>query len=193
MTIGWWISIRSNRCYWSGNHVCRRITGRDRPKRVRGERSHRSGRSSSTATPSATTNAVTLPPRAGGAPSTGSSGRCLRSKRPFLKTPCTPAGSTTRTKSPHRGQRRGRRPRRPPRGRTGLALLCVRRTAHRACARRATPGEPTRLGGLPIYEACIWECITRGRPIVLPQRDLQSSPAERPSGTTVLRRRDRSS
>jgi hypothetical protein len=98
------------------------------------------------------------------------------------------AGSTTRTKSPHRGQRRGRRPRRPPRGRTGLALLCVRRTAHRACARRATPGEPTRLGGLPIYEACIWECITRGRPIVLPQRDLQSSPAERPSGTTVLRR-----
>jgi hypothetical protein len=103
------------------------------------------------------------------------------------------AGSTTRTKSPHRGQRRGRRPRRPPRGRTALALLCVRRTAHRACARRATPGEPTRLGGLPIYEACIWECITRGRPIVLPQRDLQSSPAERPSGTTVLRRRDRSS
>lgn len=103
------------------------------------------------------------------------------------------AGSTTRTKSPHRGQRRGRRPRRPPRGRTGLALLCVRRTAHRACARRATPGEPTRLGGLPIYEACIWECITRGRPIVLPQRDLQSSPVERPSGTTVLRRRDRSS
>ena len=103
------------------------------------------------------------------------------------------AGSTTRTKSPHRGQRRGRRPRRPPRGRTGLALLCVRRTAHRACARRATPGEPTRLRGLPIYEACIWECITRGRPIVLPQRDLQSSPAERPSGTTVLRRRDRSS
>jgi hypothetical protein len=98
------------------------------------------------------------------------------------------AGSTTRTKSPHRGQRRGRRPRRPPRGRTGLALLCVRRTAHRACARRATPGEPTRLRGLPIYEACIWECITRGRPIVLPQRDLQSSPAERPSGTTVLRR-----
>jgi hypothetical protein len=98
------------------------------------------------------------------------------------------AGSNTRTKSPHRGQRRGRRPRRPPRGRTGLALLCVRRTAHRACARRATPGEPTRLGGLPIYEACIWECITRGRPIVLPQRDLQSSPAERPSGTTVLRR-----
>jgi hypothetical protein len=98
------------------------------------------------------------------------------------------AGSTTRTKSPHRGQRRGRRPRRPPRGRTGLALLCVRRTAHRACARRATPGEPTRLGGLPIYEACIWECITRGRPIVLPQRDLQSSPTERPSGTTVLRR-----
>jgi len=98
------------------------------------------------------------------------------------------AGSTTRTKSPHRGQRRGRRPRRPPRGRTGLALLCVRRTAHRACARRATPGEPTRLGGLPIYEACIWECITRGRPIVLPQRDLQSSPAERPSRTTVLRR-----
>ena len=90
MTIGWWISIRSNRCYWSGNHVCRRITGRDRPKRVRGERSHRSGRSSSTATPSATTNAVTLPPRAGGAPSTGSSGRCFRSKRPFLKTPCTP-------------------------------------------------------------------------------------------------------
>ena len=90
MTIGWWISIRSNRCYWSGNHVCRRITGRDRPKRVRGERSHRSGRSSSTATPSATTNAVALPPRAGGAPSTGSSGRCLRSKRPFLKTPCTP-------------------------------------------------------------------------------------------------------
>jgi hypothetical protein len=103
------------------------------------------------------------------------------------------AGSTTRTKSPHRGQRRGRRPRRPPRGRTGLALLCVRRIAHRACARRATPGEPTRLRGLPIYEACIWECITRGRPIVLPQRDLQSSPAERPSGTTVLRRRDRSS
>jgi len=98
------------------------------------------------------------------------------------------AGSTTRTKSPHRGQRRGRRPRRPPRGRTGLALLCVRRTAHRACARRATPGEPTRLRGLPIYEACIWECITRGRPIVLPQRDLQSSPAERPSRTTVLRR-----
>ena len=98
------------------------------------------------------------------------------------------AGSTTRTKSPHRGQRRGRRPRRPPRGRTGLALLCVRRTAHRACARRATPGEPTRLRGLPIYEACIWECITRGRPIVLPQRDLQSSPAEKPSGTTVLRR-----
>ena len=103
------------------------------------------------------------------------------------------AGSTTRTKSPHRGQRRGRRPRRPPRGRTGLAPLCVRRTAHRACARRATPGEPTRLRGLPIYEACFWECITRGRPIVLPQRDLQSSPAERPSGTTVLRRRDRSS
>ena len=103
------------------------------------------------------------------------------------------AGSTTRTKSPHRGQRRGRRPRRPPRGRTGLALLCVRRTAHRACARRATPGEPTRLRGLQIYEACIWECITRGRPIVLPQRDLQSSPAEKPSGTTVLRRRDRSS
>jgi len=98
------------------------------------------------------------------------------------------AGSTTRTKSPHRGQRRGRRPRQPPRGRTGLALLCVRRTAHRACARRATPGEPTRLGGLQIYEACIWECITRGRPIVLPQQDLQSSPAERPSGTTVLRR-----
>ena len=98
------------------------------------------------------------------------------------------AGSTTRTKSPHRGQRRGRRPRRPPQGRTGLALLCVRRTAHRACARRATPGEPTRLGSLPIYEACIWECITRGRPIVLPQRDLQSSPAERPSRTTVLRR-----
>ena len=98
------------------------------------------------------------------------------------------AGSTTRTKSPHRGQRRGRRPRRPPSGRAGPALLCVRHTAHRACARRATPGEPTRLGGLPIYEACIWECITRGRPIVLPQRDLQSSPAERPSGTTVLRR-----
>ena len=193
MTIGWWISIRSNRCYWSGNHVCRRITGRDRPKPVRGERSHRSGRSSLTATPSATTNAVTLPPRAGRRPEHRPFWTLLAVETSILENALHAAGSTTRTKSPHRGQRRGRRPRRPPRGRTGLALLWVRRTAHRACARRATPGEPTRLGGLPIYEACIWECITRGRPIVLPQRDLQSSPAERPSGTTVLRRRDRSS
>lgn len=41
------------------------------------------------------------------------------------------AGSTTRAKSPHRGQRRGRRPRRPPRGRTGqrCCACAAQRTA----------------------------------------------------------------